>query len=325
MYGVVFAALLAPGFGGQIGSPYAPTGPVFRGCYGGVPVYAGCPVGGVVYPAGGFPIILPAMPAGGKGGTSPSDSSDAKEGSPQDLLKLIGEVRKERERRRVEALERAAGALKQQALEQQIEEIRRALERMKGGALPAGPPLIPLPPPRTSPELPPPKTGMVELRVPKGATLEVNGRPLEVRPSFLTPAKLEPGQEGHYDFRVTVARGEATDTRTHRVAVRAGEVVRLAFDDMLPPKTGMVELRVPEGATLEVNGRPLEVRPSFLTPAKLEPGQEGHYDFRVTVARGEATDTRTHRVAVRAGEVVRLAFEDMRPAGGTAGAPGIEG
>jgi len=250
MYGVVFAALLSTGSVGQVGSlPTYSGGSISLGCYGGIPIYSGCPVGGVIYPGGlgggtyplgSFPFLSPGSPStggtpGGTGGT-PGGTSPSPEGKEaQELKDLVEDLNKERALRRAEELKRAADLLKQRVLEQQIEEIRRTLDRLKGvgpAPRPGGPPLIPLPPPRTAPELPPPRTGKVLLEVPEGASLEVNGRRQEMRPSFLTPPKLEPGREYHYDFRVTVDRDGAAETRARRVTLRAGEVVRIAFDDM---------------------------------------------------------------------------------------------
>jgi uncharacterized protein (TIGR03000 family) len=50
---------------------------------------------------------------------------------------------------------------------------------------------------------------------------------------------------------------------------------------------------------------------TFNTP-RLEPGQAYYYDVRAEIDRGSAKVTRSKRVIVRAGEVVQIAFPEVK-------------
>jgi uncharacterized protein (TIGR03000 family) len=75
---------------------------------------------------------------------------------------------------------------------------------------------------------------VVSLQVPAGATFTANGEqiPLDsANPTFITPP-LEPGRDYFYDLKVDVTQDGKTVTKTKRVPVRAGGLVRVNYDDM---------------------------------------------------------------------------------------------
>jgi uncharacterized protein (TIGR03000 family) len=77
------------------------------------------------------------------------------------------------------------------------------------------------------------------------------------------------------------------------------------------PRSGKVLLQVPSDALVFVNDKLISTAPTFTTPP-LEPGKASFYDFEVTVVRDGKNIARTKRVSIRAGEVVRLAYADMK-------------
>jgi uncharacterized protein (TIGR03000 family) len=81
------------------------------------------------------------------------------------------------------------------------------------------------------------------------------------------------------------------------------------------PRTGAILLRIPADALLAVNDQVVPASRAFVTPP-LEPGREYFYDFEVTLVRDGQNITRVQRVPIRAGAVVRLTYEDMKPSAG---------
>ena len=211
------------------------SGACVPGCYGWAPLCPNyCPP---AYPA--FPAPQTQSPASGaKGGEQEGVAKALK-----DLNKALEDLKKRQGKARTEDAQREADALRQKAAERAIEDLQRALEELKAGkgakipVLPypakgANVPVLPRPEPL--PELPPPKTATVQLQMPADAILHVNDKRIELKPEFWTPSTLEPGREYAYRFRVTVSRDGKSVTRYKTITVRAGAVVRLAFEDMTP-------------------------------------------------------------------------------------------
>jgi uncharacterized protein (TIGR03000 family) len=287
------------------------------GCWGGGYISGGCcgetPVGyGGGYPAGG---VVSTSGGGNRGGRENKQIKD--------LKKSIEEARKSTAKRRVEALKRTIADLRNKELEQKLAELRRDIEALRGarggGVIPLPMP-TPVPSDTPPPELPPPKPGVVMLRVPAGATLYVNGKRMNVATAYLTP-DLKPGRTFYYAFRVTVVRGDRVVTRVKRVAVRAGEVVRLDYEEMTVADARQrsaaapahFTVRLPAEARLVVHGVrcPLtsDTR-SFDTP-ELAPGEVYFYDLEAEVTRDGRVVTESKRVAFRAGEQVTVRFDGL--------------
>jgi uncharacterized protein (TIGR03000 family) len=272
------------------------------------------------------------MASGGGGGGSgmgASGGSGATESEVTQTLKTlktsVEELKKEQAKIRLEHMKQTVEELRLKAVEQQIGEIRRSLEGLnRGPRMTPLPPPVPLPAPKTSPVLPNPRTGKVMLRMPAEAILLVNDKPISAGPSFTTPV-LEPGKDYVYDFEAALVQNGESINRVKRVVVRAGEVVRLAYEDMEPPHAKVVQsaeataspahvtVRLPAEAQLNVHGVDCPLTSNtrtFDTPA-LAPGQDYFYVLQAKVLRDGQPVTRTRRVTFRAGERVTVSFENL--------------
>jgi len=180
-----------------------------------------------------------------------------------------------------------------------------------------------LPAPKVSPGLPPPRQGMVRLALPAGALLFVNGKQLDAAPEFLTP-DLEPGQDYRYEFLVKLTQDGKEVTRVKQVTIRAGAVVRVAYEDMSPAdkaetrqvkesRPAHISVRLPEDARLYIDGVfcPLTSDTRAFDTPKLEPGRKYLYVSRAELARDGRQRSETRRVIFRAGEQVTVNFEDL--------------
>ena len=186
------------------------------------------------------------------------DDGDGTRRSLEELKRAVEQLRKAQHEQQVEGLKQTIQELRSEITDEKIDEVRRAVEerrredrrarpgprfwmegpwrfrmergpsrfRMRGG-----------PPRRTMPRAAPPgRRALVRVSLPANATLFANDRevPLAARQSTFVTPELEPGQPYYYDFRVRVKRDGQTMTRTKRVAVRPGAVVRLSYDEMTP-------------------------------------------------------------------------------------------
>ncbi|MHB1426200.1 MAG: TIGR03000 domain-containing protein [Gemmataceae bacterium] len=74
-----------------------------------------------------------------------------------------------------------------------------------------------------------------------------------------------------------------------------------------------IAVELPVGATFVVNNMEVAVpamNPIFVSPP-LEPGKDYFYDCKVTVKQDGKNVTKTKRVKVRAGELIRINYEEM--------------
>jgi uncharacterized protein (TIGR03000 family) len=214
--------------------------------------------------------------------------------------------------------------LRLKSIEQKIGEIRRSLEQLNRAPRMAPLPMpIPLTP-KSTPELPAPRPGKVMLQMPADTVLIVNNKPIPAGSAFTTPA-LEPGKDYLFHFEAARVQDGQNLNRVKRVAVRAGQVVRLAYEDMEPPHAKVVQsaeataspahvtVRLPAEAQLNVHGVDCPLTSNtrtFDTPA-LAPGQDYFYVLQAKVLRDGQPVTRTRRVTFRAGERVTVSFENL--------------
>jgi uncharacterized protein (TIGR03000 family) len=296
------------------------------GCGGGVSVGGGC--GGGVPAGGGY--------GGGVGGASDGFSGSGSAGgggssstevtqSIKELKKSVAELKEEQTKVRLEKMKSTVDELRAKETEQKINELRRSIEELKLRVAPATVPVplpIPLPGPRTPPELPVPRAGKVMLDLPADALLFVNDKLVAAAPLFTTPP-LEPGKKAVYDFEVNVLRDGKSITRTKRLTLRAGEVVRLAYADMkaddgawTTEKTvaspAHITVRLAADAKLTVDDLDCPLTSSirtFDTPA-LAPGQKYYYILTVKERRGGRTVEQSRRVVFRSGERVTVSFDN---------------
>jgi uncharacterized protein (TIGR03000 family) len=258
---------------------------------------------------------------GGSGGSSSGgggSSGDVTQ-SLQELKKSIEEVKKEHNKIRIDALKLTAEELRLKATEQKIDEIRRNLEEMRQ-RMPA--PL--LPPARPRQELPPPQPGKVLLDVPADARVLINNQQIDSATAFLTPA-LEPGREYAVTVQALLRRDGRNLNRVKRLSLRAGQVVRLAYNDMegadgrwtrsgettaLPAH---ITVRLPADARLTVDSVDCPLTSdtrTFDTPA-LVPWQKYYYLLKAEVVRNGRTIAQTRRADFLSGERISVSFDDL--------------
>lgn len=148
-----------------------------------------------------------------------------------DLKRAIAELRENQKETRIDELKLVVASLRQRLTDQKLDELRRDVlalrhedemfhaARMMYHMPPAGHDL---------------GRATIAVEVPSGASFVVNNKEIAVpavNPVFVTP-QLEPGKDYFYDCKVTVSRDGKNVTKTKRVKVRAGELIRINYDDM---------------------------------------------------------------------------------------------
>ncbi|HEY7328520.1 MAG TPA: TIGR03000 domain-containing protein [Gemmataceae bacterium] len=149
----------------------------------------------------------------------------------RDLKRAVAELREEQTQSRIDELKLVIHALQQRITDDKLDELRRdvmvlrhegAMQHMASRAY----------------YMPAAESGIhratVTIQIPSAATFVVNDKEVPVPPAdpvFVTPP-LEPGRDYFYDCKVTV-KGDGKDvTKVKRVRVRAGEMVRINYNDM---------------------------------------------------------------------------------------------
>jgi uncharacterized protein (TIGR03000 family) len=158
----------------------------------------------------------------------------------------------------------------------------------------------------------------VLVRLPADARLYANQvltAPGSAERQFVTP-ELEPGRDYHYVLRTEVSRDGRTVSEARRVVVRAGERLRVEFDDPGEPldaDRARVTVKLPADAKLYVDGKPTELASESRAweSTRLDDDREYYYDVTVEVTRDGQKQTQTKRVLVRAGQKVRVDFGDL--------------
>jgi uncharacterized protein (TIGR03000 family) len=159
-----------------------------------------------------------------------------------------------------------------------------------------------------------PDRAAVVITLPADAELTIDGQksdltgPVRV---FRTPP-LEAGKDYYYDLLMVVQRGGMKIERREVAKFRAGMVARVTFAE--PGTGGMarINVRLPEGAKLTVEGQAVTLpagAPVFRTP-KLEPNRTYYYTLTAEVVRDGQKQTLTRNVAFRAGQEVAVDFAD---------------
>ena len=339
MYSVVLAAVLTgnamvPDLGHRCRRGGCRTSGGYSECYGGFGYGGGADGFGGSFLPGTGPLPAPGGADSGpppSGGSVDSGGKEAKQ-ALKDLKEEIENLKKTAEKHRLESLKKTIAELKAEQTNQKLEDLKRSIERLRTeqgeqprllpGPLPKSLPHLPTP--RPLPKLPTPRQGMVKLEMPAGAALFVNDRQVELAPSFLTP-ELKAGEVGEYDFRVEVPRGGKVVTRTSRVTLRAGSVVRLAYEDMAfagEREKGSAEnvaastritVRLPADARLYVHGKfcPLTSSSRSFVTAKLEPGTKYFYTLRAELVRDGRKLSESRQVTFKAGERVTVHFNNL--------------
>lgn len=178
-----------------------------------------------------YSIVLATALAAAGGEPGWQGYSDGGQGSLEDIRREVRELRREQSAQRIDELKQSVADLRTELLLQKLSELRREIEEVRaerGG--PGGPPM----PPAGMGFRPSSDRAVVLVQAPAGATLLVNDREFPLngpRSAFLTPS-LQPGKNYHYNVKVNYTRDGKTVSRSRRVPVRAGQVVRVAYDEM---------------------------------------------------------------------------------------------
>jgi uncharacterized protein (TIGR03000 family) len=198
---------------------------------------------------------------------------------------------------------------------------------MVPGGAPATPPapgaalgetLTPANPPPAAPQsdMAAANQATVVVTLPADARLYADGQLIDqagpVR-TFRTPP-LEPGKAYYYMLSIEVTRGGRTQRSEERVQLEAGKVARVSFSETAPAagNTAQLRIRVPEGASLVIEGQPVETTGNVAvirTPA-LTSGQTHVYELKVEFTRQGQKQTMSREVSFRAGQEVRLVFDE---------------
>jgi uncharacterized protein (TIGR03000 family) len=157
----------------------------------------------------------------------------------RDLRREVEELRQGQNRLRDEELKLIIAALRQKLTDEKLDELRRDILGLRHGrVIPGTGALLERgvrPPQSGAASLEPiDQRSVISLQMPPGARLAVNDQDIAARttnPMFITPP-LEPGKDYSYDFKVTATQDGKPVTRTKRVTVRPGELVRLNYEDM---------------------------------------------------------------------------------------------
>jgi uncharacterized protein (TIGR03000 family) len=175
------------------------------------------------------------------GNATPAQDYDAL----RDIKRSVDDLRKQETESEVEGLKQVINDLRMRLVEERINEVRLAVDEARlGGPWHHGwhlwheghTPPVPLPAPATEGGR---SRAMILLNVPAGVAIAANGQNMSLpvptlHPTFVTPP-LEPGRDYYYDFKVTAEQDGKAVTRTKRVTVRPGAVVRLSYADMQTP------------------------------------------------------------------------------------------
>lgn len=345
-YGGCWGGCYGGCWGGCYGGCYG--GGCYGGCYGGCGgcygCGGGCYGGTMIYSSGGCTGMASGGGGGGgagasrQGGSGGGGSARGAGGSGgqgggseelsqnlQELKRSLEQLKKQQNDIRVDVLKQVAEELKLKATEQKIDELRRNVEELRRrvparpGAVP-----VPVPGPQPRPVLPAPQPGKGEvlLDLPADALILVNEKRVDAASVFLTPM-LRSDQEYAVNVEAVLIRDGKSISRVKQFALHAGEVVRLAYDDMEPAagrwvRTGQntaapahITVRLPADARLTVQGVecPLtsETR-AFDTPV-LTPGKAYAYVLRAEVMRDGRPLAQTQRITFRSGERVQVSFE----------------
>jgi uncharacterized protein (TIGR03000 family) len=179
---------------------------------------------------------------------------------------------------------------------------------------PGMPPTSP-PPPSLGEARTLPNQAMFVVTLPTDARLVADGTvipgtgPVRV---FMTPS-LDPGREYVYDLAIEVDRGGKVLRDQQTVRFQAGKTANVSFAEPKAetpapppanpiPKTARIRVRMPDGATLYVEGQPWSL-PEIQTPP-LDPDRTHFYQLRADVVRNGRLATVSREVAFRAGQDV---------------------
>ncbi len=152
----------------------------------------------------------------------------------RELRRSIAELRQEQAQTEIDELKQVVNALQRRVTDDKLDEIRRDLflmqrerDMLQMHAMHSRAFYMPFADQNIH-------RATVAVEIPAGATFTVNNHDIYVpplEPVFVTPP-LEPGRDYYYDCKVTVTRDGKNVTKSKRVRVHAGELVRINYNDM---------------------------------------------------------------------------------------------
>jgi uncharacterized protein (TIGR03000 family) len=154
-----------------------------------------------------------------------------------ELKKSVEQLRQEQNDARIDELKLVIAGLRQRVTDEKLDEIRRDVRLLQEQEAPYVVRPLPVRAARFVPSgvvVPSATRATIAVKVPAGASFVVNDKEIPVPPvdpTFVTPV-LEPGKDYFYDCKVTVTEDGKTVTRTKRVKIQAGEVIRIDYKDM---------------------------------------------------------------------------------------------
>jgi uncharacterized protein (TIGR03000 family) len=179
----------------------------------------------------------------------------------------------------------------------------------------------PMPPAGLSETRTSPNQAQFVVRLPADARLVVEDReipgagPVRV---FVSPP-LEPGKEYVYDLVIEMNRNGKVVSDRQTIRFQAGKTANVTFAEpradspappLAKPMASRIRVRMPDGATLYVEGRPWAT-PVVQTPP-LDPTRTHYYQLRVEVVRDGRRTVATREVAFRAGQDLTIDFTSDR-------------
>jgi len=166
----------------------------------------------------------------------------------------------------------------------------------------------------------PPDRATVIVTLPADARLFVGKDPMALElmaltgavRTFRTPA-LQPGKKANYTIKMEVERAGKKQDETKEVELQPGKTTQVFFGDPGGNSgSAQINVKIPEGATLMVEGQTIPAGQQSIQTPTLEKGKEYTYTLKLERDRNGQKETLTRDVSFRAGEVVAVNF-DARP------------
>jgi uncharacterized protein (TIGR03000 family) len=181
----------------------------------------------------------------------------------------------------------------------------------------SAPPLGTLPPPGLGEGITSANQATIVVTLPADARLFAEGQlidlPGTVR-TFRTPVLPEIGRTYEYLLRMEVQRNGQTVRKEQTIKLEAGKVTRVDIPEPSPGSgnTAQIDVRFPADATLIVEGQIWHATAghAVIRTPELRAGKEHFYQLKVEVVRRNERHTLTRDLAFRAGQELRVEFEE---------------
>jgi uncharacterized protein (TIGR03000 family) len=170
------------------------------------------------------------------------------------------------------------------------------------------------PPPQSYESQTPTDQATIIVTLPVDARLYVDGTLMTLTGAVRTfrAPNLQPNLKYTYTIRMEVERNGKKLEDSKTVELQPGKTTQVVFAEPAPASgTARLDIKVPAGATLTVEGQAYAAgQQSIQTPA-LESGKDYVYTLKLENDRNGRKETLTRDVNFRAGEVVAVSFEAL--------------